>query len=70
MVKNKWVGNVLMIVGLMLALFILFSTYECIKDSYSFSDEENALYLSFSRSVYLIGNVFIYMALFLGHFEK
>ena len=70
MIENKWVGKVLMGFGLSLAVYICFNGYWCIKNSYVFNDEENAFYIAFNRTAYLFGNILVYMAIFLGHFEK
>ncbi|CDW76528.1 UNKNOWN [Stylonychia lemnae] len=70
MVKSQLFGKCLFGFGLMLAVFISFNGYEAIKNSYTWSRDENAIYMAFNRPAFIFGNIMIYLALILGHFEK
>jgi len=55
-------GNALVVVN-------LFCSYEAVKDAYSWSMLENALFFGFSRISYALAILMIFYAVVMGHFR-
>eukprot|EP00347_Sterkiella_histriomuscorum_P018864 403343880 len=66
---HKWTGILLNILGNFLVIYNLFNGYTAVRDPYSWSMTDNAMYYGFTRVSFAIGIMMVFASAVLGHFR-